>query len=277
MPYGVCSLSNLTRMLPRRAVLPTTWSVWPCEPADGPTNMAIDAALLAQAVPGVAVWRWYGWSAPTVSFGRNERVAGRFSPDSLAKAGLTAVRRPTGGRALLHAREITYSVTVGLASEAGWRDAYDAVNHILHGALRHMGVDVQRAGAQPPVAPDGPVCFDLPAEGELVVEGRKLVGSAVWRQGTRYLQHGSILLHDDQAMLATASMQPMDPIPPAAALLQMPGIKDAETARATLDAAVRHALPRDAIVTAFTASASLLEEIDVQHRVFTNADQLWRR
>jgi lipoate-protein ligase A len=239
--------------------------------------MAIDAALLAAAMPGIGVWRWYGWSAPTISFGRNERVAGRFSSASVAAAGLTAVRRPTGGRALLHAREITYSVTLGLAPEAGWREAYDAVNHILHAALRRLGVDAQRAGAQPPVAPDGPVCFDRPAEGELVVGGRKLVGSAVWRQGTRYLQHGSILLHDDQAMLTTASLHPLDPIPPAAALLEMPGLGNAETTTLALDAAVRHVLSQHGAVTAFMPPASLLEEIGVQRSSFIDADQLWRR
>lgn len=246
--------------------------------------MATDAVLLDHASPDVGVWRWYAWSTPTVSFGRNERTAGRYSPASVAAAGLPAVRRPTGGRALLHSREITYSVTFGLTGSQGWREAYDAVNDVLEAALRAMGVPVARAGAQPPVAPDGPVCFDMPAEGELVVNGRKLVGSAVWRHGSRYLQHGSILLHDDQAMLAEASEGSMPLPPPAAGLLELPlgssGIpahSDARTAQVALAAAVHCELSRDATVTGFTPSASLLGEIALRRDEFTDPDRLWRR
>lgn len=254
--------------------------------------MATDAALMAMVTPAVGVWRWYGWSAPTISFGRNERVSGRFSEARLADAGLTAVRRPTGGRALLHAREVTYSVTCALNEDLGWRDAYDAINTILCGALQDLGVPVTRAGAQPAVAPDGPVCFDMPAEGELVVAGRKLVGSAVWRQGTRYLQHGSILLQDDQALLTQAAVQPLPPAPPAATLCTLLPDHDETQLHRALDAAVRQRLRSmpaeshaemgsemgaDAAVTDFTPPASLLEEIETQRLAFLDRDRLWRR
>ena len=82
-------------------VWPARWAFLASPPLDGVTNMAIDAALLDMVAEGdgTAVWRCYAWAQPTVSFGRNERTTGRFSDQSVRAAGLTAVRRPTGGRA----------------------------------------------------------------------------------------------------------------------------------------------------------------------------------
>jgi lipoate-protein ligase A len=205
----------------RDGIMPRRWTFLRSAAADGVTNMAIDAALLSLAgETSCAVWRCYAWERPTISFGRNERTRGRFSPDRLREAGLGAVRRPTGGRALLHAREVTYSVAMPLDEQLSWRVAYTAVNAVLLGALQSLGVParlVEDHEAQA-VPPDGPVCFDRPAAGEITVDGRKLVGSAVWRQGRAYLQHGSILLADDQSRLTGAADVPLPPSPPAASL-----------------------------------------------------------
>lgn len=197
--------------------LPGRWTWWEDGAHDGVSNMAVDEALLASVRPGEGTWRWYAWSVPTVSFGRNERIAGRLTPAQLAATGLGGVRRPTGGRALLHHRELTYCVTMPLAAHLPWRMAYDAVNRVLLEALLTAGVPVQLAAGAGPIAPDGPVCFDQPAAGELTVGGRKLVGSAVWRHGDAYLQHGSILLHDDQRLLQ--AINPSAAPAPAAATL----------------------------------------------------------
>lgn len=202
-------------------ILPHHWTAWRCAPADGPTNMAWDQALLESVRTDRLVWRWYQWDRPTVSFGRNERTAGRFDQDSVEAAGLAAVRRPTGGRALLHARELTYSVTCPLPRETPWGAAYAAINAVLLATLQRAGIPALAAVGAPAMAPDGPVCFDAPAPGEIVVQGRKLVGSAVWRQGDGYLQHGSILLADDQSRLADAARAPVPPAPPAASLDQL--------------------------------------------------------
>ena len=204
-------------------VMPRQWTFLRSPASDGVTNMAIDAALLDWAgETQCAVWRCYAWEAPTISFGRNERVRGRFSPDRLRDVGLRAVRRPTGGRAVLHAREVTYSVAMPLDEQLSWRVAYAAINSVLVRALQSLGVPAQLVADHDtqPIAPDGPVCFDRPAAGEIMVNGRKLVGSAVWRQGGAYLQHGSILLADDQAMLSDAADVPLPPSPPAAFLME---------------------------------------------------------
>jgi lipoate-protein ligase A len=217
--------------------------------------MAADSALLGWVRDtGCGMVRVYGWDRPTVSFGRHEATAGRFSPASLAAAGVAAVRRPTGGRALLHHREVTYAVALPLAAAQGWRPTYAALNARLVAALRAVGVpaalapDAGQTGTR-----DGTpasLCFEAPAMGEVMVAGRKLVGSAVWREGDAYLQHGSILWHDDQALLARAAAVPLPPPPPAATL--------AEHAAGVSPEAVA-----DALVAALTAPAAGGGGVDV--------------
>lgn len=258
--------------------LPGRWTWWEDGAHDGVTNMAIDEALLAAVHPGEGTWRWYGWIEPTVSFGRNERIAGRISPAHLASSHLGAVRRPTGGRALLHHRELTYCVTMPLAAPLPWRTAYDAVNGVLLEALRAAGVPVELSAGAGAMTLDGPVCFDQPAAGELTVDGRKLVGSAVWRHGDAYLQHGSILLHDDQQLLQPLTGSTTPPPPAATLAACFPGTDDTSVGqrvraavRATLQARaevrLRSGVP-DASWTALVAS---------QHRHFSDPSWLWRR
>lgn len=256
-------------------VLPTHWKIWSDGDADGVTNMATDMALLESVRTGVGVWRWYGWEHPTVSFGRNESVRTRFSAERLAAAGLRAVRRPTGGRALLHAREVTYSVTCALAPALSWRVAYAAINTQLLAGLRRLGVPAVLAPEAPAVRPDGPVCFEHPAAGEIIVDGRKLVGSAVWRQEDRYLQHGSLLLTDAQHRLAEAAVAPLPPAPAAAELdVLLPGVT-----RDAIRDAVTAALCTDADVTLepFAPSADVTRAVASQRGHFADPSWLWRR
>ena len=113
------------------------------------------------------------------------------------------VRRPTGGRALLHHREITYSVTAPVSTRDSLRESYARINRLLVDGLTRLGVAVEvatpRERALPPSAAP---CFERPAAGELVVNGRKLVGSAQWRDEGAMLQHGSILVEDDQPLVS---------------------------------------------------------------------------
>jgi lipoate-protein ligase A len=273
-------LHNLTPMLalPMHD-LPPRWAIWRDGAADGVTNMATDAALLATVQTEQLVWRWYAWAIPTISFGRHEATAGRFHADQVRAAGLDAVRRPTGGRALLHAREITYSVTCPLRAAIGWRVAYDAINRVLLATLQAVGVPAALSGPAPAMAPDGPICFEAPAEGEIVVAGRKLVGSAVWRQGHGYLQHGSILLHDDQPCLAEAAVRPLPPAPPAAALAQIAPAVTAECLADALERVLGRAEHPAGPVTCqpFAPSADVHRAIASQRGHFADPSWLWRR
>jgi lipoate-protein ligase A len=190
---------------------------------DGPDNMALDAALMLRArQTGDTVLRVYGWSEPTLSFGRNQRALGAYDAGTVARAGLGVVRRPTGGRALLHHREITYSVTAPLGEPLG--STYHRINALLVNALARLGVPAEVAAPEGPSrAPTGTPCFAEPAQGELVVRGRKLVGSAQWRDEGALLQHGSILVDDDQHRLAALSTGAAGRVPAPATLRELLG------------------------------------------------------
>jgi len=199
----------------------------------GALNMARDEALARHVSDAVeaggtevlpAFLRFYAWQRPTLSFGRNEPARARFDADQLVRAGVEVVRRPTGGRAVLHHREVTYALVVPARALGGPRDTYRRVNEVLATGLRALGAEVELAPEAPAAALDAGPCFDLPATGEVIALGRKLVGSAQARLGGALLQHGSILLHDDQGRieeLARADAEGPGPGVPPVALAEL--------------------------------------------------------
>jgi lipoate-protein ligase A len=181
------------------------WRLIDTPPAPGAWNMAVDEALAATVAEGGApVLRFYRWSLPCLSLGRNQPARGRYDLAALATRGIDVVRRPTGGRAVLHHRELTYAVAVPQALFGGPRQAYAAINRALVAGLCRLGVPAaqQPAGAGRAPVPSLAPCFAEPVEGEVVAAGRKLVGSAQRRLGETILQHGSLPLHDDQSAVA---------------------------------------------------------------------------
>jgi lipoate-protein ligase A len=183
------------------------WRLLLTPPLAGARNMAIDEALLERARGrGEGVVRVYSWVQPTISFGRNQRAIGIYDPARANRANLHVVRRLTGGRALVHHREITYSVTAPVREGDDLRGSYARINALLVESLTRLGVDVIIAGRTDRLAsPSAGPCFERPAEGELMHRGRKLVGSAQVRIDGAWLQHGSVLVHDDQSRLQEAS------------------------------------------------------------------------
>jgi lipoyl(octanoyl) transferase len=182
--------------------------------------MALDEALMARARRcGESVLRVYGWSRPVLSIGRNQRAVGVYRVEVLAERGIDVVRRPTGGRALLHHREVTYSVTAPCDDTGALLTEYGRINALLRSALASLGVPVVAAApAARAAAPSAVPCFAEPARGELTLDGRKLVGSAQWRERGAMLQHGSILVDDDQSSIADLLREPAIPAPPPATL-----------------------------------------------------------
>jgi lipoate-protein ligase A len=174
----------------------------------GAENMAIDVALLREAQAGRAALRLYRWSPPCLSFGRNEPALSRYDPGRIAERGLATVRRPTGGRAVWHENEVTYAVAAPCDHFGSLPEAYRAIHRMLSRALARLGVPATlaaRRGRAP--APGAGACFASPVGGEIVAGGRKLVGSAQVRQGTAFLQHGSILLTDGQKVVTDVSIR----------------------------------------------------------------------
>ena len=167
----------------------------------GPMNMALDHALAEAVSPGRGVVRIYRWAPPTVSFGRNEPALGLYDKNAATAEGLSFVRRPTGGRAVLHADEVTYAVAVPVGAFGGLRDTYLQINRGLIGGLARGGLQVEMAEGAAALPPDAGPCFQAPASGEVMSGGRKLVGSAQVRMGRNLLQHGSVILRGDQSVL----------------------------------------------------------------------------
>ena len=190
--------------------------------------MALDERLMSAARAGDCwIVRVYGWATPTVSFGKYQAAAKAYSPDAMRARCIDVVRRPTGGRAILHHREITYSVAAPLERAGELRQTYSTINLLLLAALRRMGVSARLSSTGPRGIALGMIpCFDHPSDGELVVGTQKLVGSAQWRSHDALLQHGSILLDDDQAVLnelLLPSVAPPPSPPPAATLRDVLG------------------------------------------------------
>ena len=251
------------------------WRLLDSGAAEGSEQMAVDAGLIDRArTSGEAVLRVYAWARPTLSFGRHESARGRFSAGTLAASGMDAVRRPTGGRVLLHDREVTYSVTAPVLNGVPLRDSYRAINELLLDALRRMGVRATEAEPTPTPRPGAAACFAEPSAGELVVGGRKLVGSAQVRERDALLQHGSILLADDQGRIAALADAPLTPAVPAATLADL------------LGAAPSFGEVRDALAAALTSWCGAVDPLDAQvadqyaapHRArFASAEWTWRR
>lgn len=204
--------------------------------------MALDHALAECVGPGEGVLRLYGWEPHTVSFGRNEPTAGRYDVAAAAREGLAFVRRPTGGRAVLHAHEVTYSVVLPVHALGGVRSAYLRINEGLVEGLRTLGVPAVVAQGGAALAPDAGPCFQMPAPGEVVVDGSKLVGSAQVRIGGAILQHGSVILRGDQSALARLTGGAGDPAPPATVEGVLGRPLDAAAVAAALARALRLAL-----------------------------------
>src|SRR2546421_12562590 len=170
------------------------WRLLLDPPAEGAWNMAVDEVLLDGIAAGSAppTLRFYTWTPACLSLGY-------FQPFSVVNVegcralGIDIVRRPTGGRAILHDRELTYSVALPasvLGHDGGVLPSYYRLSLALQDGLRRLDVPAtlapESAGSS---AAHGPVCFDRPSAHEILLDGRKLVGSAQMRRGGGPPQH----------------------------------------------------------------------------------------
>jgi lipoyl(octanoyl) transferase len=253
------------------------WRLLLSPPLDGPDNMALDEALMARARrSGETVLRTYAWARPTLSLGRNQRARDAYDEMALRAAGVGIVRRPTGGRALLHDREITYSVTTPLVQETRVH-AYERINAILVAALALLGVSATIAATSGRAAPPSHrPCFDEPSAGELVAGGRKLVGSAQWCDGGALLQHGSILVDDDQASIG-GFMTDKSPVTPRPATLR--AILGRAPSRPEVHEALARAIESQSSVPPQPLELDALTRDDARRLAirYRDADWTWRR
>ena len=207
----------------------------------GERNMAIDASLLEEVdrseTPRTIV-RFYGWQTPTISLGRNQKIDKAVDADYCRTNGIDIVQRPTGGRAVLHDDELTYAVISNDAEAFGDTiyGNYKRVSEALCLGYNRLGVPAILAPdtrKPSPMANDAdPPCFISTSRYELMVEGRKIVGSAQRRVRRTFLQHGSMPITCDKKSLARATRMPgAEPLE-----REMAGVAEFLPSRPTLEA-----------------------------------------
>ncbi len=193
------------------------WRLLWSPPADGATNMAIDVAMVEAVAAGMAppTVRFYRWDPPCLSLGRRQPLEEVDLP-RCRMDGVEVVRRPTGGRAILHANELTYSLVfpeTDPRAAGGVLETFRRFAEAFAQALRELGVsEVALAPRLDPASRgEGFVCFEVPTDYELTIRGRKIMGSAQWRHRGVVLQHGSLPLEGDPGAIAAYLKNGPDP------------------------------------------------------------------
>ncbi len=185
---------------------PSTWRLIDTSHNDGATNMAIDEAILRGVADGSSppTLRFFGWRLACLSLGQAQSASDVDFATCQALR-IDVVRRPTGGRAILHVDELTYSVTVREDEprvRGGIVESYRRLSEGLLAGLLRMGVPVRQVERPDDRDRDqGPVCFDAASNYEIVFDGHKLVGSAQMRKNGVLLQHGTLPLVGDIARI----------------------------------------------------------------------------
>ncbi len=182
------------------------WRLLVDPPSDGAWNMAVDEAI-ARAVGEGRVpptLRLYRWDRFHVSLGYLQPAVGGVDRAACRRLDIPVLRRPSGGRAVLHAQELTYSVALPL--QGTWRDlsvgqAFSRLCQGLIAGLRHLDVAAELGEAAPAGRGDRrAACFLVPGRPAVLVSGQKLIGSAQRRYERSLLQQGSLLLDFDPEM-----------------------------------------------------------------------------
>jgi lipoate-protein ligase A len=180
-----------------------TWRLVVSDSADGPTNMGIDEAILESVTNGEApaTLRLYRWQPPTLSLGFAQPAAD-VDMHVVKDRGWGLVRRPTGGRAILHTDELTYALIAPAASRhvsGGVLASYQHLSQGLRRGLQLLGLEVEVRSEETMSAAQraNPVCFEVPSAYELMVAGKKVIGSAQLRRQGGVLQHGTFPLTGD--------------------------------------------------------------------------------
>lgn len=176
---------------------------------DGSWNMAVDEYLYQSLTEEAhTIVRFYAWKNPTVSLGYSQKVLEVADVEFCKKHGIDIVRRMTGGKLVLHHKEVTYSLassdTEVFTTTLG--DSYRIISEALMKGLDKMGLTTSLASPAPQKYVRGNLpCFSYPSRNEVEVDGKKIIGSAQKRVGTKFIQHGSIPLEENDDLLTSIS------------------------------------------------------------------------
>ncbi len=190
------------------------WRVVVDSGATGAWNMALDEAIATLAGEGKSppTLRLYQWSPGCLSLGRAQPYLD-VDIQGIRQHGWDVVRRPSGGRAILHIDELTYCFTASLDAPLFHGDILESYHRIAAGLilfLKSLGVDadMNRNDAGQPSGSQNPICFEVPSQYEITWQGKKVIGSAQARKGSHVLQHGSIPIFGDITRIVDALAYP---------------------------------------------------------------------
>lgn len=253
------------------------WRLLITPPARGAWNMAVDEAILGAAGRGQSLptLRLYAWDPPCLSLGYAQPFAD-VDVERLNARGWDVVRRATGGRAILHTDELTYSIAAPLEHrlmQGTILESYQRLARALVAGVRSLGIPVEMAENAPVSgAAKGPVCFEAPSAYEIVVNGKKLIGSAQARKREGVLQHGTFPLTGDLTRITQALFFPDEQARAAAAskLLQR-----ATTAELVLGREIAWETAAQAIAESFQRELGIrLERGELSGEEMTRAEDL---
>ena len=187
----------------------TSWRLLPFRVLRAAENMAVDEAVFRlgrrEGLPPTL--RFFGWAPPAVSLGYFQKTSREIDVEACRGAGIDIVRRPTGGKAVLHDQELTYSLSAAVDHPLFTGDilgTYRIISSCIEEALQRLGLtpEVAIEGRSAAGTPLEGYCFAAPSRYELLVGGRKICGSAQIRTSGSFLQHGSLLIDIDPARTA---------------------------------------------------------------------------
>ncbi len=246
----------------------TLWRLILNPPAPGAWNMALDEAIFEAAASRqvLPTLRLYAWEPACLSLGYAQSVKDVDQP-ALAAQGWHLVRRPTGGRAILHVDELTYSVS-GPEDEphlaGSVLESYRVLSSALLDALHRLGVPAQASPSKSPTEANSerqdlnPVCFEVPSNYDITYDGKKLVGSAQARRKGGVLQHGSLPLFGDLSRITKALAFP-DQVARHQAAIRL--LERATTLEKILGSPPDYEIVARALITAFEETLNLQFEV----------------
>lgn len=179
------------------------WDLINYKTSTGKFNMEYDLELIKICKPDTPILRFYGWSPHCISIGANQSFS-EINKVLTSENNIDIVKRPTGGRAILHAEELTYSVIMPNSANVSGKKLYEDISHAIVFGLKQYdekldGVNLESSNpdfSDILKSPSGSICFASTAKSEIKFKGKKLVGSAQRKLGKTILQHGSILIGD---------------------------------------------------------------------------------
>ncbi len=180
------------------------FNFYPFSSFEGSINMALDKNLLEISKKKSSInLRFYLWSFPTISLGRSQIAKDIIDFGFCKKNGIKVVKRPTGGRALLHNKEITFCITGPLDGKKfpkNFQENYNLISMIILMGLKKLRIPAEIKEKEIyKTSPKAPIpCFSEPAPGEIMVNGKKIVGTAMLVEEENFLVHGSILIDFDE-------------------------------------------------------------------------------